>query len=249
MRLKADRALQRGGRHEQRRRSAASSSLRGARRSEIRRAQPLDASADVNPAGRHCALRRRVDGERQQRGRNENRRAAHLLTTANSIAPESPPCGTTTSRLYNRTRKFTSIVRDGSKKLSVSASSRGSTRMTLGPGDNPPIENSPLEVSVNPATILRVAGSKATTCAPKMPVPFFVTRPETLPSSLKSPSGYRSEIPAMSSAFSVRDAILPGVKAIGNMTASAEVTRRPPLACSSVSPSAECPSPLKWPIS
>ena len=56
-------------------------------------------------------------------------------------------------------------------------------------------------------------------------------------------------MPAMSSAFSVRAAMLPDVKAMGNITASADSTRRPPVLISSVSPSAEWPSPLKWPIS
>ena len=53
----------------------------------------------------------------------------------------------------------------------------------------------------------------------------------------------------MSSAFSVRAAMLPDAKAIGNITASADSTRRPPVLTSSVSPSAEWPRPLKWPIS
>ena len=52
----------------------------------------------------------------------------------------------------------------------------------------------------------------------------------------------------MSSALSVRSAMLPRANAIGNMTASAAITRRPP-GRSSVSPSAECASPSRWPIS
>ena len=53
----------------------------------------------------------------------------------------------------------------------------------------------------------------------------------------------------MSSAVSSLPATLPTENAIGNITASAASTRRPPEAASSVSPSAECPSPLRWPIS
>ena len=53
----------------------------------------------------------------------------------------------------------------------------------------------------------------------------------------------------MSSARSVRADTEPAANAIGNMIASAATTRRPPSGRSSVSPSAEWPSPLRWPIS
>ena len=52
----------------------------------------------------------------------------------------------------------------------------------------------------------------------------------------------------MSSALSVRSVMSPAENAIGNITASAPSTRRPP-ARSSVSPSAECDRPSRWPIS
>ena len=52
----------------------------------------------------------------------------------------------------------------------------------------------------------------------------------------------------MSSAFSDRSAMLPRLKAIGNITDSAAMTRRP-LPSARSRPSAECDSPSRWPIS
>ena len=62
-------------------------------------------------------------------------------------------------------------------------------------------------------------------------------------------AGYRSEMPAMSSACSTRSAIAPAVSAIGNITAPLPITRRLPLAVRSVSPIAEWPSPSRCPSS
>jgi hypothetical protein len=74
-----------------------------------------------------------------------------------------------------------STVWDASKKLSTSASSSGSTRRIRGPGGIAPIENCPCALSVKLPTTVRVAGSKAMMCAPKIGAPSFVTRPDRLP--------------------------------------------------------------------
>ena len=62
-------------------------------------------------------------------------------------------------------------------------------------------------------------------------------------------AGYRSEMPAMSSACSTRSAMAPAVIAIGNITAPLPITRRLPLLLRSVSPIAEWPSPSRCPSS
>ncbi len=75
-------------------------------------------------------------------------------------------------------------------KLSISASSIGSTRITYGPGLRPAIRNV-LSATEKLPTSAPVCGLKATTCAPFTGALFKRTRPATMPvSSRKPPSGY-----------------------------------------------------------
>ncbi len=77
------------------------------------------------------------------------------------------------------TRKSTSTGSE--KKLSTSASSRGSTRSRYGPGSRRAITKPPFSLSEKLATNAPVSGLKATTWAPRKPWPFLVTRPVMLP--------------------------------------------------------------------
>src|SRR3954468_8973947 len=186
-RVERRRAAKLARRGEQAERATGRRRFRRIGRTKPLRAEPRRAARDLEPPGFEHTLRgsparrRRKAQDDERRGRDASADPPHFGTTAIVTSPLSPPRGTTTIRSENATRKLMSTVREASKKLSISASSSGSTRRIRGPGGIAPIENCPCALSVKLPTIVRVTGSKATTCAPKIGAPFFVTRPETLP--------------------------------------------------------------------
>ena len=143
---------------------------------------PTSTSRRSSTRLRATADRRRPATRAHQRERTSGSRIISART-AIVTAPLSPPRGHDDQPIVDTPRgNSRSTGSATSKKLSISASSIGSTRMTCGPGCSPAIENCPSRVEREvrrPSR--RVAGSNATTCAPKTPRPFFVTRPETLP--------------------------------------------------------------------
>ena len=84
--------------------------------------------------------------------------------------------------------------------------------------------------------------SNATTCAPYTPWPDLSTWPDRLPVILlKLPSGYRSEIPAMSSAFSVLPEMSPVRAQSETSRRRLRASRRPVAVQFRFRPISECP--------
>ena len=131
---------------------------------ECQAGEPSQPAADFDaPSSAGCCAKAgdgRQHNDRQRRSRRAPRtgHAALIMATPRSAtAPLSPPRGTTTSRSKYLVRKFRSTGSDESKKLSMSASSSGSTRRTCGPGRSPAIENCPSRVNVKLPTSSPVA--------------------------------------------------------------------------------------------